>query len=533
MEEIHSLTDEDVVAALAAAAAEGDPYIANVLTTEAQNRVTQYGAIIRTMAEGIVAVGPMGLITSVNPAAEHMLGWDLEEVKGRPVDGLLACRMASPNGNWRDCSLWEEVAHAEHIWQSEDAVFQRRDGTWFPVAFTVAPIIREGDPYGWVVVFRDITERQRTEAAVRRLAAIVEASDDAILSLGLDGTILTWNPRAEELYGYAASEAIGKHATLVVPPEMRATYHHILSRVASGEGIHHHETQRIQRGGKILTISLTATPIRDEAGRVVAISWIAHDITEAKKTEEALRRSEERYRLLLDSVTDHAIYQLDPKGHVVSWNPAAERLKKWKEKDILGWHYSVLFPPELVASGQPWHELDKAARHGRFSGDVKRIRKDGILFDANVTLSAMRDELGDLVGFVKVTRDVSVRKERERSLKTSEQRYKVLFDLNPNPIAWCDPELRIWRVNDGLKRLLGYAEDEMLGEPLDAFLTPEGEGELIQQVAEAGEAVIDAHLIRKDGSRLAMPCRIVPIEVDGEKAGFFAIGERFPPPGEE
>lgn len=141
------------------------------------------------------------------------------------------------------------------------------------------------------------------------------------------------NPRAEELYGYSAAEAIGKKATLVVPPELRDAYEDLLRRVGGGEVLRHHVTQRLQRGGKILDISLTATPIRNAAGEVVALSWIGEDITQAKRYEEALQATEERNALLLDSVTDHAIFLMDPRGRIKSWNTAAEHMKKWKEED--------------------------------------------------------------------------------------------------------------------------------------------------------------------------------------------------------
>lgn len=272
LDEIRALSDEDVIAALSAAAAEKDPYVSNVLTTEAQNRVTRYSAIVATMAEGVCAVGPMGRVNAMNPAAQRLLGWTLREALGQDMDAILGCTVQGPDGRARARSICADILQSLGPAHEGEALFTRRDGTRFPAAYTVASIERGGDIRGAVVVFRDITERRRIEEDVRRLAAIVQASDDSILSLTLDGTILTWNPRAEEIYGYPAAYAIGRHATLVVPPELREAYYRILARVGAGETVRHHETQRIRRGGTVIDISLTAAPIRNETGDVVAIS---------------------------------------------------------------------------------------------------------------------------------------------------------------------------------------------------------------------------------------------------------------------
>lgn len=536
LDEIQALSDEDVIAALSAAAAEKDPYVSNVLTTEAQNRVTRYSAIVTTMAEGVFTVGPMGRLTAMNPAAERTLGWTWREAQGMDMDGLLGCTVQGPDGRARPRALCAETLQAIGPTHEEEALFTRRDGTRFPAAYSAAPIVRDGDTRGAVVVFRDITERRRTEEDVRRLAAIVQASDDSILSLSLDGTILTWNPRAEEIYGYPASYAIGRHATLVVPPELRDAYRRILARVGAGETVRHHETQRIRRGGKVIDISLTAAPIRNAMGDIAAISWIGHDITEAKRHEEALRHSQEQYRLLLDSVTDHAIFLLDPRGYVMTWNPAAERIKGWKEKEIVGWHYSILFPPEEVARGDPWTELEDAVREGRHDGEERRIRKDGRLFDASITLSAMRDDEGKLVGFVKVTRDVSERKAWERRLQTGEERYNRLFDLNPQPMAWCDPSGSVVRANEAFAGILGFAMESLVGRPLASLCVPENQGAVereVEAIKDGAQRRLSFTAVPKDGEHVLLACRLVPIVVDGMTTGFFAVAESAGPPRTE
>ena len=525
-DEILRLSDEDVIAALSAAAAEGDPYLSNVLTTEAQNRVTRYAATVANMADGVLATGPMGRLVGMNPAAERMLGWTLHEARGKDADALLACTLLGRDGQWRACSVCADALAADGPAHEDEAIFLRKDGTRFPASYTAAPIRQEGETRGAVVVFRDVTQRRRNEEAVRRLAAIVEASDDAILSLALDGTILTWNPRAAQLYGYSAAEAIGKNAALVVPAELRDDFERLLAHVRSGEELHHHATKRLQRGGKILDISLTATPIRDERGDVVALSWIAEDVTEAKRREEALRASEETYRLLLDSVTDHAIFLLDTRGHVISWNPAAEKIKGWKAEEIIGWHYSVLFPPEEVAQGDPWKELEDAAKNGRHDGEERRMRKDGSLFDASITLSAMRNAEGKLVGFVKVTRDVTERKQWERRLQLGEARSQRLFELHPEPLLWCEPNGDIVAGNHAVRDLLGFDAVDIVGRPFESLCAYEDRTrvrEAVDAVKEQGRAQVRVAAMASGGTALVADCVLDAILVDGHATGFFVV----------
>lgn len=525
-DEIRLLPDEDVIAALSAAAAEGDPYVSNILTTEAQNRVTQYSAIVSTMAEGVFAVGPLGRFAAMNPAAERVLGWTVAEARGLDMDELLSATVQGPDGRWRPLAICAQTLESLGGRREEEALFTRRDGSRFPAAYTAAPIVREGDTRGAVVVFRDITDRRRTEDAVRRLAAIVQASDDSILSLALDGTILTWNPRAEEIYGYPAEHAIGRHATLVVPPELRGAYHRILQRVGAGETVRHHETQRIRRGGKILDIALTAAPIRNTFGDVVAISWIGHDITEAKRHEEELRENERRHKLVLDSVTDHAIFTLDAKGHVTSWNPAAERIKGWKESEILGWHFSVLFPPDEVAAGDPWTELEEARRNGRYDGEERRIRKDGTFFDASITLSAMHDAAGEVIGFVKVTRDVTERKEWERRLEAGEARHERLFALYLDAIAWHDRNGGFATANEAYGRLLGFPRDAIVGRALTSIAVPDDHAAVeaaIAAVTQGNDADARFRAMHKDGHHIPVSCHLTPILVEGRTTGFFSV----------
>lgn len=530
-EAIRDLRDEEVIAALGAAAAEGDPLIANILATEGQNRIGLYAAIQATMGEGVFAVGPLGRVTAMNPAAEAILGWRFDEIRGQDIDALVRCRVPAHGGEAQPCTIAADMLASDAPRAQDAVLLTRKDGSEFYASYVASPIIHEGDVRGGVVVFRDITQRRKAEDDVRRLAAIVTASDDAILSFALDGTVLSWNPRAEQIFGTRAGDAIGKPAKTVLPAQFHADLDGLLGRPTNGGGPLQHMARRLDRDGQAVHLSITATHVLDSTGNAVAVSWVAEDVTAATHRETALRRSDERYRLLLDSVTEHAIFELDPRGYVTTWNPAAERIKGWKEDEIVGWHFSVLFPPEEVKNGDPWTEIDRAKRDGVYSAEVRRIRKNGEVFDASVTLSAMRDAAGELVGFVKVTREVSERKEWERKLETRDEHYRAFFRGLRSPSAWCDPSGQIVVANRAFCEGIGISSDDLVGRPLLSLSAqPDRDAaESAIKAAKEGRATrVTFAAVGPARKAIETSWELEPILREGVATGFFAIGAAAP-----
>ena len=178
----------------------------------------------------------------------------------------------------------------------------------------------------------DITDKKKAEDARFRHAAVIESSDDAIVSGTLDGIILSWNTGAQKIYGYTEAEALGKPISMLVPPELPDEENKILERLKSGDRIEHFETVRVTKTGKRINVSLTISPIKDSTGRTVGISGIARDITERKLAEEALRASEDKLRLLLDS-TAEGIYGIDLEHQIPAFNPACLRTLGYEHID--------------------------------------------------------------------------------------------------------------------------------------------------------------------------------------------------------
>lgn len=211
---------------------------------------------------------------------------------------------------------------------------------------------------------------------------------------------------------------------------------------------------------------------------------LRRDIAQRKRADEALRESEERFRLLVDGVRDYAVLMLDPAGRIASWNQGAERIKGYKANEILGCHFSRFYPPEDVQNGKPERELETAIAEGRYEEEGWRVRKDGSRFWANVVITALTDGAGKLRGFSKVTRDITERRRAEQLLQESEDRHRKLFDNNPHPTWVFDREtLRFLAVNGAAVRKYGYSSDEFLKMTIKEIRPPEDIPAMLETVA--------------------------------------------------
>lgn len=247
-----------------------------------------------------------------------------------------------------------------------------------------------------------------------RYRLLVESiGDHAILMLDAAGHVMTWNIGAQRIKGYTADQIIGRHFSAFHPIDAarRGYAEHALS-VAASAGRFEDEGWRVRRDGSLFWAHVVVTALRDQTDSLCGFGKVTRDLTQQREHQESLRRSEERFRLLVDGVDDHAIFMLDPNGYVMTWNSGAERINGYRAADIVGQHFSKFYPSDAVASGWPEHELQVATTTGRFEEEGWRLRKDGAQYWANVAITALRDDSGRLLGFAKLTRDLS---ERRRS----------------------------------------------------------------------------------------------------------------------
>ncbi|HEV3173026.1 MAG TPA: PAS domain S-box protein [Actinocrinis sp.] len=241
--------------------------------------------------------------------------------------------------------------------------------------------------------------------------------DYAIFMLDPDGHVMTWNAAAERIKGYSAEEIIGQHfSTFYLPEDLAVGRPEHNLQTAVREGRVEDEGWRVRRDGSRFWANVVITALYDERRQLRGFGKVTRDMTERRRAEQALRESEERFRLLVQDVTDYAIFMLDATGHVISWNAGAERIKGYSAQEITGRHFAVFYPREDVAAGRPEHNLETAMREGRVEDEGWRLRQDGSRFWANVVITALYDDRRRLRGFGKVTRDMTERREAERNL---------------------------------------------------------------------------------------------------------------------
>jgi PAS domain S-box-containing protein len=260
-------------------------------------------------------------------------------------------------------------------------------------------------------------------ADARRLQLLIDAIVDyAIYMIDLDGTVLSWNSGAERLKGYSADEIIGKSFSSFYSSEDRAKgLPQTALRIAAETGRFSSEGWRVRKGGSRFWALVVVDAIHDEQGQVIGFAKVTRDITERQQAHNELLESERRYRRLIEAVIDYAIFQLDPAGNVTTWNPGAQRIKGYDPDEIIGQHFSRFYTPEDIQLGVPKLALAEAAKQGRFEAEGWRMRKDGSRFWASVVIDRITDEAGELVGFAKVTRDVTERKQAQDELQRIQQ----------------------------------------------------------------------------------------------------------------
>lgn len=483
----------------------------------------------------IFALDPDGFILTWNLGGERLKGYKAHEVVGSHFS-----RFYTKADIDRGHPAFELKEAEEKGKYEEEGWRIRKDGKMFWANVVITALRdKSGELKGFGKVTRDLTARKQAEIALKESEErfrlmVTNVSDYAIIMLDPAGNISSWNAGAEKIKGYRSEDIIGKHFSTFYPTsDIEAGKPEMELRIAGDEGRYEEEGWRVRRDGTMYWANVTITALRSNSdfGTLMEFNQqsqpslnplrgfakVTRDLTSRRQSEEALRQSQERYRLLVDSIKDYALILLDPRGRVTSWNAGATSILGYESKEILGTHVSKFYVPADAANGKPGLELKAAADVGRYENEALRYRKDGTTFFASVVLTAIRDEFGNIRGYSNVTRDLTQQRIAEQKLRESEERFRLMIEsVHDYSIFMLDPNGVIVTWNKGAERNKGYTAAEIIGQHFSTFYSEEDKqaGKPKAELEEArltGKFEEEGWRFKKDGSAFWASVIITPI----------------------
>lgn len=474
---------------------------ANLELQKAHQERALYAAIVENSDDAIIGKSLDGIVTSWNRAAERIFGYRPDEMIGQSI-----LRIIPPERHEEEGRILQKLRRGERV-EHYETERVTKGGRIIQISLTSSPI---RDQQGFIVgaskIARDITAQTAATRSSMLLAAVVDSSEDAIISKALDGTVTSWNRAAERIFGYSSQEMIGQPITILFPEDRLQEEQNVIARITNGERIEHFETIRKRKDGVLLEVSLTISPVRDATGRIVGASKIARDITGQK----TIIRSSLLLASIVDS-SDDAIVSKTLEGVVTSWNKGAERIFGYSAAEMVGQHITKIFPSERL------HEEDyvlSRIRSGQRIEHFETVRKakDGTLLDVSVTISPIRDGKGTIIGASKIARDVTVQKAAARAA----QHLAAIVDSSDDAIISKRLDGTITSWNRAAERIFGYTADEMIGQPVTRLFPDDRlqeEPRIIGRISQ-GLRVDHFDTVRKtkDGRLIDVSLTISPIK---------------------
>ena len=436
---------------------------------ELANSEAHLRAIFDNMTEAIVVLDRNKNLIRINAAGVSFHGLSDPNAPYGQFAGSV--ELVLPNGKLLPPEQWpsSRALRGEFVHNYELGIRRRDTGKTLIFEFNTVPITNEASETVQVIIsYRDITERKKMDESRSQLAAIVESSDDAIIGKDLNSVVTSWNAGATKLFGYTAGEMVGHSITCLIPPDRQHEEEQILNRIKRGEIVEHMETVRKRKDGQLIDVSVTVSPIKDAANKVVGASKIARNITERKRAEERVARSEAEYRELFEEAP-YGVYRVKPDGTFVLVNNALVAMLGYESKeDLLGKNSAtdVFFDPaeraRLMESAQPGGRA--------FAEELKWKRKDGDTFKVRSSARLVRDVQGNLEAVEVIAEDITERKRAEVALRESEATNRALLESSGQSILAIDRQGKILFANATAEKSFGYGSGELIGQTVERLL---------------------------------------------------------------
>ena len=420
----------------------------------------RFREMIDALPAAIYTTDAEGRLTHFNPAAVEFSGRTPELGTDQ---WCVSWKLYYPDGRLMphdECPMAIALKEGRII-KGAEAIAERPDGTrrWF-IPYPTPIRDSQGKIIGGLNMLLDIAARKQAEEVTAHLAAIVASSDDAIISKNLDGIIQSWNQGAEHMFGYTAEEAVGKHITLIVPKDRWGEERDILARLRRGERVDHFQTVRRRKDGSTLHLSLTISPVKDSAGRVIGASKVARDITHLKQIERALRDSEERFRSMVET-TPECVKVVAPDGTLQHMNSSGLAMVGAKDaKTVVGKSVYDLIAPEDREKCRAFNE--RICRGDKGSLEFDMIGLNGTRHHMETHAAPMHNPDGRTVQLA-ITHDVTERKRAELALRESEQRYRAVTDASPIMVWMSGTDKLCYYFNKGWLDFVGRTLEQESG----------------------------------------------------------------------
>ena len=374
--------------------------------------VRRLGSIFDTALDAVVTMDADGVITDWNPMAQTIFGWPKSEAVGRTVaDTIIPPRHREAHR--KGLARFLETGKGPVLNQRLELEGLHRDGREFPIELSVGAT-QSAHGVVFSAFLRDITARRQAEAEVRRLAATVAASTDAIISADLDGTIINWNAGAERMYGYPAEATVGRKLSIIVPEDRAGELKGALDRVKRGEHVEQLETVRRRKDGRLIEVSMSLAPLTDEDGEVVATTGIARDMSTAKQAALELKASEERYRRIVETAFE-GVWIIEGNNKTTFVNRRMADMLGYTPEEMLGKPVLAFMDPDAQAAFVA--NRDQRQQSHQAEHDFRFRRKDGAELWVLMEASPNRDAAGNYLGSLAMVTDVTERRRVQKALE--------------------------------------------------------------------------------------------------------------------